>query len=331
MTAFDDELAALLALDALGPDEQADVELRLGTFHTPLSEASAALAELAATAPPADLRADTIGRALARRPAGRAVDGASPCSATEAFDRTVGDLFGLLSSLTDAEWDVAAHREHGRVRDLIAHLIGVERLSVRWLDPADDVPVMVDHIASTRDVVDELAERPPHELAALWHDAARAVVPAAALGDPARQVSFHDLTTSIAGFLITRTFELWAHSMDIAAATGRPMPELDPERMAALSGRLMAAVPLALAYRGSTVPGRTARFVLTGPSGGCYDVPLNPGSHVGEPDVVVVADTIDLCRVAAHRLRPRDLAATIEGDPQLAGLVLAGLSAFARD
>ena len=63
MTSFDDELAALLALDALGPDEQADAELRLGTFHTPLSEASAALAEIAATAPPPDLRAAVIDRA----------------------------------------------------------------------------------------------------------------------------------------------------------------------------------------------------------------------------------------------------------------------------
>ena len=94
-------------------------------------------------------------------------------------------------------------------------------------------------------------------------------MPAATRGDADRRVTFHDLTTSIDGFLITRTFELWAHSMDIAAATGRPMPELDPERMATLSGRLMAAVPLALPYRGSTAPGRTARFVLTGPSGGC--------------------------------------------------------------
>ena len=135
MTYFDDELAALLALDALGPDEQADAELRLGTFHTPLSEAGAALAEVAATAPPPDLRAAVVERALARRPAGRPVGGAVPCTATDAFDRTVADLYGLLVSLTDAEWDLPAHPEHGRVRDLIAHLTGVERLSQRWLGP----------------------------------------------------------------------------------------------------------------------------------------------------------------------------------------------------
>ena len=105
----------------------------------------------------------------------------------------------------------------------------------------------------------------------------------------------------------------------------------DPARMAALSGRLMAAVPLALAYRRNTAPGRTARFVLTGESGGAYTVPLHPGNPTGEPDVLVVADTIDLCRVAARRLRPEDLEAAIEGDRELASQVLAGLDAFARD
>ena len=45
------------AVDALESDEQADAELRLGTFPLPMSSAAAALAEVAATAPPADLRA----------------------------------------------------------------------------------------------------------------------------------------------------------------------------------------------------------------------------------------------------------------------------------
>jgi hypothetical protein len=38
-----------------------------------------------------------------------------------------------------------------------------------------------------------------------------------------------------------------------------------------------------------------------------------------------------LCRVAARRLAPADLPATIDGDGALAQLVLADLDAFARD
>src|SRR5664279_5408077 len=316
MTHSHDELAALLALDALEPDEQADAELRIGTFPLGLADASAALANTVAAGPPQGLRTATLARALSRRRAGRPVDGATPCEPGNAFDRTVADLQELLRSLSDAEWDAVAHPEHGRVRDVVAHLVGVERLSVRWLHADADMPVLLDHVAATRDIVDELSEAEPREIARQWHAAARAVAAAAASGDPARQVDFHDLTMSVDGFLVTRTFELWAHAMDISAAAGRTLLRLDPERMATLSSRLMAAVPMALAYRSTTVPGRTARFVLTGAAGGCYTVPLHPGTDPGEPDVTVLADAVDLCRVAARRLRPEELGATVEGDRQ---------------
>jgi hypothetical protein len=157
------------------------------------------------------------------------------------------------------------------------------------------------------------------------------VLAAARSGDPARPVQWHDITLTVDRYFNTRSFELWAHGMDIALATGRPMPTMDDERMALLSGRLMAVLPYALAYRGSPLPGRTARFVLTGVAGGTYTVPLAPGEEPGAPDFLIVADVVDVCRIAARRLPPADLSATIEGDRDLADLVLASIDAFARD
>ncbi len=331
MPDFDDELAALLALDALEADEQADAELRIGTFPTGLIDASAALAEGSATNPPQELRAAALGRALERRRPGRPVDGPAGCPPVEAFSRTVQELHELLDSLDEAEWEVVAHPVHGEIRNLIAHLVGVEVLCARWLDPADEVPYLPDHVAATAPVVEELRGTDPREVARRWYTAAQAVAAAAASGDPRRQVPLHDVTTNVAGLMVARSFELWAHAMDIAVATGRALPPLDPERFRTLSGRLMDAVPLALAYRRTTAPGRTARFVLTGPSGGCYNVALHPGDALGEPAVTVIADTVELCRLAANRLRPDQLRATIEGDRELADLVLAGLDAYARD
>ncbi|HEY2272306.1 MAG TPA: maleylpyruvate isomerase family mycothiol-dependent enzyme [Jatrophihabitantaceae bacterium] len=331
MTPFDDELATLLALDALEADEQADAELRMGTFPPGISDTSAALAEGAAVPPPADLRGKTLAAALSRRPAGRPFDGTVPCEPSEGFDRTIADVYALLESLTPSEWNARAHPEHGRVRDLIAHLVGVERLSLRWLDPDDDMPEVHDHVAATRPVIDELRILAPDELARTWHDAVRAVAAAAAHGDPTRMVSFHDIRTTVPGFLITRTFELWAHAMDISVATGRPLLRLDPERMATLSNRLMGVVGAALAYRSADHPGRSVRFVLTGPAGGSYTVALTPNQEPGVPDATIVADAYDICRVAARRLDPDELPAVIEGDRELAGLVLAGLDSFARD
>ena len=70
-------------------------------------------------------------------------------------------------------------------------------------------------------------------------------------------------------------------------------------------------------------PDRTARLVLTGAGGGTFDIPMALDSPVGPPDVLIVADVVDFCRLAARRVRPAALSATIEGDgEQLAELVL---------
>ncbi|GAA1166498.1 maleylpyruvate isomerase family mycothiol-dependent enzyme [Nocardioides aquiterrae] len=331
MGEYDDEPAALLALDALTPDEQVEAELRLGPWPMPLAEATLPLAEAVASEPPPDLRSDVLAAALARRPAGRPVPAVRAVTPAEAFERTLDEFHDLLLSLSEAEASRSAHEEHGRVRDLVAHLAGVERLNLRWLDPDGDAPYLPDHVAATRATVAELADLPFAEVVARWHAAALAMLAAARRGDQDRQVPFHDIAVTVGGMLTMRTFELWAHGMDIALATDRPLLDLDDERMRLMSSRLMDALPLALAYRGVEPPGRTVRFVLTGPGGGCYDVPLDGAAAATDPDVLVVTDVVALCRVAAARLGPDRLDVTVEGDRELADLVLAHVDAFARD
>jgi len=310
---FDDEIAALLALDAPDVVEHGEE-------------------------PPPALRGGTLARALSGRRPGRPVDAVAACAPSAGFDRTVADLAALLRSLAAPEWEAPAHAEHGRVRDVVAHLIGVERLVLRWLGtgPAAQDPVAPDHVAATRPVLAELAGAEPRELARQWHEAARAVA-AAAVGGGDRPVAFHDLTLTADQLLVTRTAELWAHAIDICAATARPLPRLDMERMAMMCDALMAAVPLAMAYRGSAAPGRAARVVLTGPAGGTFTVPLapapplGPAPQAGEPEVTIVADAVDFCRVAVRRLPADRLGAVIEGDLALGELVLASVDALARD
>jgi hypothetical protein len=93
----------------------------------------------------------------------------------------------------------------------------------------------------------------------------------------------------------------------------------------------MTAVPLALASRGTRVPDAGVRFVLTGRAGGCYDIALGAGSRSGATDVTLVADVVDMCRVAARRLPATALAVQVEGDAALARALLAAVDAFARD
>jgi hypothetical protein len=119
--------------------------------------------------------------------------------------------------------------------------------------------------------------------------------------DDGQQADGPGVGRSVDQLLVTRTGELWAHAIDVCQATGRPLPLLDLERMAMLCDELMAAVPLA------------------------------PQDQVAEPDVTVVADAVDLCRVAVRRLRPDQLDASIDGDHSLGELVLRSIDALARD
>ncbi len=130
---------------------------------------------------------------------------------------------------------------------------------------------------------------------------------------------------------VLRTFEVWTHHEDVCRATGRPRPALDGPRLRLMSSDLMNALPAALTVTGSAQPGRTARIVLTGLGGGTFDRPMAMDDVVGTPDVMITADVVDFCRLAARRIAPCDLDASIEGDTVLADRVLVAASAFARD
>lgn len=295
------------------------------------------LAEAVAEPPPPDLRATVLAAALGRREPGRPKERPGRISSVDAFERSVDDFYGLLASLGPDEGERHAHEDHGRVHDLVAHLTAVERLNQRWLDPDDDVELLPDHVAATRPTVEALAGVPFADVVDQWHLAARGVVTAARACPTTHPIVIHDIPGNVDVLLTLRVFELWAHGMDIAFATDRPLPVPDDERMLMMSSRLMRGVPGALLYRGAVVTGRTARFVLTGTAGGCYDVALDGGAldaaalDGAGPDVTIVGDVVDVCRIAAGRLHPDGFDAVIEGDRELGALVLAHIDAFARD
>jgi uncharacterized protein (TIGR03083 family) len=219
------------------------------------------------------------------------------------------------------------------VRDVVAHLVGVEELALGWVgdEPPAGSDVGVDHVAATRVAVDVLADEPVEALVARWYGLARDLAEACASAPPGHPVVAHDLPTDVEGLLLLRTFELWAHTQDICGATGRPRPELDTARMALMSTRLVAALPFAMALRGTSRSGKSVHLVLTGAAGGSFVVPMAVGEDPRVPDATIVTDAVDLCRVAARRLPLDELSAVVDGDHELAGLVLASADAFARD
>lgn len=285
------------------------------------------------------VRGKVLDVALARRPPGEPADAPPPCSPLDGFRAAIHQMHQVLQDLSEEEWSAPAHHLYGSVHDVIAHLVGVERLVLEWVSAPADAPLVAsDHQEATAGAVRELAEVDGEALTAIWFAAASRVARACADVDPAKPVLVHDLPTDVDGLLVLRSFELWAHLEDVCAAVGRPLPVVEPSRMSMMARRLMASAPLAVLLRGASVPTSPIRFVLTGPSGGTFDVTFLRPDGTPEPDsgteTTVVADAVQLCRVAARRRSPERIGAHVEGTPAGRGAAwtaLATFDAFARD
>jgi uncharacterized protein (TIGR03083 family) len=293
--------------------------------------------------PPRPGLADRMLRtALAARPAGRPTGpwASEDIGPFEAFTRSLDDLAGLLDSLAPGEWDVPVHApgtDGWVVRDVVAHLVAVERYQLTVLGRGDWAPppgTEADHTAMTRPTVAELHDVPLGELRRQWDDAVHASRAACReeVDRPGRlqeRVTFAGLPFKVGTMLVLRAFEVWTHGDDIRAALGRPLTTPDGPRLTLMSDLAVHALPLGLALSGRTLTHRTARIVLTGPGGGTWSQPLGIGEPPGEPEVVLVADVVDFCRLVARRLPADAIDCHIEGDEALGADVLAGAAVFA--
>lgn len=264
-------------------------------------------------------------RSWAGRPAGY-----SPLDA--AVD-TASDLGGLLDSLGPPEWTAATRIEGATVRDLVLHLVGVERYLLGQLDrgPVLVAPRREDHWPVTRAAGSALEELPGDQLTRRWWASVLELISTCTELGPDQAVAFHHLGGTVSDLLVARTFELWTHGDDIRQATGRPLDLLDDERLTLMVASLMDNLALGMALEGTTRSDRTVRFELHGAGGGTFVSAMTPGQVAGAPDLVVSTTTIELCRVAAHRLDLGRFEGTVEGDAALLEPVMAGVSAFAAD
>lgn len=325
------EMAALVALDAIPDDEHA-----VGASDVPPSlipyETTGFLASLASAEPPVSLRSDVLAAALSIRAPGVPHHTAVASSPIDAFVRTIDSLHELLKSLRADDWLTPTIRPYGRVRDLLAHLVGVEENLLGQLGEGErpDPDLWVNHVEATRAAMNSLREVPTPQLVTRWFSSAQRLASVASALPPEQRVEVNDIPTTVAGMLVIRTFETWTHHEDVLRAIARPLPAIEPGRLKLMSSTLMQLLPTAVAGSGKSPKGFTAQMILTGRGGGLYTIGVGQPA-VGVPDVVITVDVASLCRRASDRVPVADLDATIEGDRSLGLLVLASASAFARD
>jgi uncharacterized protein (TIGR03083 family) len=298
-----------------------------------------ALASSEAEEAPPPLRARVIAAARGERPPGRPAGVAVP-SPVEAYRRTVAELDEVLASCEPAGWVAIVEPYGWTVQGLVGHLLTVERLLGDRLgvDRLDVTPeVEADHIGMTQEAVAAQAGRDPAETLADWRAAAGRVLDA--LGDDAlsdQRVTVHGFTFRWHDLLVVRSLEVWTHTDDVRRAVGRPLVAPDQGRMAlmtdfavrTLPGRLAAIGRPATADAGPDLDG-VVRIVLTGDGGGVWVQAFGSGDAAGRPDVRIVADAVDFCRLSAGRLTSDQIEVAIDGDLQLGTGILTASAAFA--
>jgi uncharacterized protein (TIGR03083 family) len=254
-------------------------------------------------------------------------------SSLAAFIKTAAELADLIESLAPGEWTTITQLDGARVRDLVVHLVGVERYVLGQLGrrPSLEAPRREDHWPVTTLAAAELTNEPAAILAKSWWLEVLNVIAACGELGPDWEVSYHHLTGPTRGLLVVRTFELWTHGDDIRRATHRPLDRLDEARLSLMVNQLMTVLPLGLALSGCPQPGRTARLNLTGQGGGGFDVALAPMSPTGVPDITLTAAAVDFCRLASNRLTLDELDILVEGEAWLLDPILAGATAFSAD
>jgi uncharacterized protein (TIGR03083 family) len=285
-----------------------------------------------ATQPPAGLRGRTLERAMARRAA------AAPCpDYAEPYAAQVSVLDSLLGELSGAEWTVNVIYSWS-VQDVVAHLAATDGLVAARVGVDVDPPVPAgqsiggDVLAErTAALIEREQGRTPAQTRAFWRTQADAMcrrLPA----DPARRTD--GIPMRISDAVVTRAFETWVHTDDIARAVGRELPPPLPRHLHPIAGLGVRTLRKAFTLTwGDERPAAAAQVVLDGPGGGEWTIglggPGRPGADGRDPAVRLEMDVLEFCFLAGGRRDPATVTAEVTGDERLGRDLLTAAPAFA--
>ncbi len=322
-----EELLGAYALDACEPVEIAAIDAvlarrpDLARVAMQLGEAASWFGAAEALEPPVELRADVLEAARARRSG--AVD-----AALELYSSQSERLADAIAALPDEMLEIETPNGLS-ARDLVIHMAAQESLLAHLLG-VPTVPDLdeVDIVARTEALIPRFAGRDVDDAISLW----RASVEANrtwARRHGASTADWPGLQLSRDDTLVVRAFETWTHTDDLRGVLGLGSEPPDPRSLSLMSDLAGRMLPSALSLAGRRRDGKTARLVLTGPGGGDWTIAMGRGEPAAVPDVTLIADVVDWCRVVGDRLAASELVCVIEGDTELGDDLLAAGPALA--
>ncbi len=172
----------------------------------PMEELSFALAEGGARPVTEQLRARVVIAALAGRGSGRPSRPPEEVPGSEAFQRVINQMDGLLSDLGEGDWRRPALRDL-TVQELVGHLIGAEAAFLDGLRGLAELPDATEHISSTQATAKEQGGRVPAATLADWRDRTARTVAACAELPADLQANYYGIVLPLDLLLVVRSFE----------------------------------------------------------------------------------------------------------------------------
>lgn len=260
----------------------------------------------------------------------------------DAWEQSVRSLADVVAELTEGQWSRATECPGWSVRDVVSHVIGVERellgdprpihslpRDLAHLRPGDEfaryceIPVDVRRCHTAPEMTGELGDVVRRRLRML-RESNRS---------PDTEVrGMMGRSTPYEHLLRSRVFDVWTHVQDVRRAMRRP-GDLDTPAARVSRDFLLAQLPRVVAEEARIAPGHAVVFDVHGPLEFMRTVTVAPGGRgvIGEqvalaPLVAVSTDWETFARLMCGRIRPIDANLKIEGDTRAAERVLAELA-----
>lgn len=256
-----------------------------------------------------------------------------------AWHQASESLLEVCDQLPDEAWAAPTECPGWSVKDVAAHVAGIEALLLGRPRPKIDDPVDAPYVRNELGrlvEVDVQARRPLPPAAVLAelrevlterHQSLRESPP-----DPDAPTVWVQGPTTMTGMMRLRVFDVWAHEQDIRRATDRPGhlagPSADVTR-----DLIIASLPKTVAKLAGAAPGSVVVLSVTGATPFAVAVGVDADGRGSvltppwpePPTSSLTLDWVELVRLACGRVDPAAAVVGYQGDVQLGRRVAARL------
>lgn len=214
---------------------------------------------------------------------------------------------GLCAELSQSEWATPSLCPGWEVRDVAAHLAGIEHALCGWSASVEDPPPF-GGIAQYMETARQWSA------AELLSDVRSVLARRRAELEAMADASFETASwtpvgvQSYGGFMAVRTFDFWVHEQDIRVPLGRPGHLEGPAAEMALD-QVRQSLGYIIGKRANIPDGRSVKLVLTGPVvaelSAVVDGRAKAVDRLEHPDATVTTDFLTFMLLACGRIDPQ--------------------------